>query len=212
MTSCRSARTTTSSVREGVSAANSAVCLRDRHHQRRSGFANKLLFERFSCTRARRPTGYRRGHRVGSPGRGDPARVREIRAYVCRAGSQCHHLSRKVVGAGHGPARLAFHRASKMRGVSRSAGGVVSTRMRIPIFRVRYSKLAAQIEGYPRHLGIHSGGMVICDRPHRRRFARWSGRGWPIAVSCSGTRTIVLPLGWSSSIYSGSACSRLCIT
>ncbi|QNG19521.1 error-prone DNA polymerase [Rhodococcus triatomae] len=26
-------------------------------------------------------------------------------------------------------------------------------------------ELAAQIEGYPRHLGIHSGGMVICDRP-----------------------------------------------
>ena len=25
--------------------------------------------------------------------------------------------------------------------------------------------LAAQIEGAPRHLGIHSGGMVICDRP-----------------------------------------------
>ncbi|MCK8673539.1 error-prone DNA polymerase [Rhodococcus sp. HM1] len=26
-------------------------------------------------------------------------------------------------------------------------------------------ELAAQIEGLPRHLGIHSGGMVICDRP-----------------------------------------------
>ena len=26
-------------------------------------------------------------------------------------------------------------------------------------------ELAAQIEGFPRHLGIHSGGMVICDRP-----------------------------------------------
>ncbi len=25
--------------------------------------------------------------------------------------------------------------------------------------------LAAQVEGFPRHLGIHSGGMVICDRP-----------------------------------------------
>ncbi|SNT44064.1 error-prone DNA polymerase [Rhodococcoides kyotonense] len=25
--------------------------------------------------------------------------------------------------------------------------------------------LAQQIEGFPRHLGIHSGGMVICDRP-----------------------------------------------
>jgi len=25
--------------------------------------------------------------------------------------------------------------------------------------------LATQIQGFPRHLGIHSGGMVICDRP-----------------------------------------------
>jgi error-prone DNA polymerase len=26
-------------------------------------------------------------------------------------------------------------------------------------------ELARQLEGFPRHLGIHSGGMVICDRP-----------------------------------------------
>ena len=26
-------------------------------------------------------------------------------------------------------------------------------------------ELAAQVQGFPRHLGIHSGGMVICDRP-----------------------------------------------
>ena len=26
-------------------------------------------------------------------------------------------------------------------------------------------RLATEIEGFPRHLGIHSGGMVICDRP-----------------------------------------------
>ncbi|MBB5954968.1 error-prone DNA polymerase [Saccharothrix tamanrassetensis] len=26
-------------------------------------------------------------------------------------------------------------------------------------------ELAAQLESFPRHLGIHSGGMVICDRP-----------------------------------------------
>jgi error-prone DNA polymerase len=25
--------------------------------------------------------------------------------------------------------------------------------------------LAAQVQGFPRHLGIHSGGMVLCDRP-----------------------------------------------
>src|SRR5205807_1419552 len=26
-------------------------------------------------------------------------------------------------------------------------------------------ELAGRIEGLPRHMGIHSGGMVICDRP-----------------------------------------------
>ncbi|HWC10461.1 MAG TPA: error-prone DNA polymerase, partial [Acidimicrobiales bacterium] len=26
-------------------------------------------------------------------------------------------------------------------------------------------RMARQVEGFPRHLGIHSGGMVICDRP-----------------------------------------------
>ena len=26
-------------------------------------------------------------------------------------------------------------------------------------------KLAQQVKGHPRHLGVHSGGMVICDRP-----------------------------------------------
>jgi error-prone DNA polymerase len=26
-------------------------------------------------------------------------------------------------------------------------------------------ELAVQVQGFPRHLGIHSGGMVICDRP-----------------------------------------------
>ncbi|MBG6123087.1 error-prone DNA polymerase [Corynebacterium aquatimens] len=29
----------------------------------------------------------------------------------------------------------------------------------------RVSSLAEQLKGQPRHLGIHSGGMVICDRP-----------------------------------------------
>src|SRR5205085_11074476 len=26
-------------------------------------------------------------------------------------------------------------------------------------------QLAAEVEDFPRHMGIHSGGMVICDRP-----------------------------------------------
>ncbi|MGH9206417.1 MAG: error-prone DNA polymerase, partial [Acidimicrobiales bacterium] len=40
--------------------------------------------------------------------------------------------------------------------------------------------LAAQVEDFPRHLGIHSGGMVICDRPISQvcpvEWARMQGR------------------------------------
>ncbi|SHG51391.1 error-prone DNA polymerase [Streptoalloteichus hindustanus] len=40
--------------------------------------------------------------------------------------------------------------------------------------------LADQLEGFPRHLGIHSGGMVICDRPVSEvcpvEWARMPGR------------------------------------
>ena len=32
-------------------------------------------------------------------------------------------------------------------------------------FPVDVAELAAELEHAPRHLGIHSGGMVICDRP-----------------------------------------------
>jgi error-prone DNA polymerase len=40
--------------------------------------------------------------------------------------------------------------------------------------------LASQVEGFPRHLGIHSGGMVLCDRPVSEvvpvEWARMAGR------------------------------------
>ncbi len=40
--------------------------------------------------------------------------------------------------------------------------------------------LATQLLGFPRHLGIHSGGMVICDRPVSEvvpvEWARMAGR------------------------------------
>ncbi|WP_218581218.1 error-prone DNA polymerase [Nocardia cyriacigeorgica] len=46
--------------------------------------------------------------------------------------------------------------------VSRWSGVGAETGTDIP---ERVLELAADIEGLPRHLGIHSGGMVICDRP-----------------------------------------------
>jgi len=44
----------------------------------------------------------------------------------------------------------------------RSAEAVVADDFDIPNEVI---ELAAQVENFPRHLGIHSGGMVICDRP-----------------------------------------------
>ncbi|MEE2032247.1 error-prone DNA polymerase, partial [Rhodococcus chondri] len=46
--------------------------------------------------------------------------------------------------------------------ISRWNGVTVETDTDIP---APVLELAEQIEGMPRHLGIHSGGMVICDRP-----------------------------------------------
>jgi len=46
--------------------------------------------------------------------------------------------------------------------VSRWHGVAQETDIDIP---AEVLQLAGQIEGLPRHLGIHSGGMVICDRP-----------------------------------------------
>ncbi|MBD0322710.1 MAG: error-prone DNA polymerase, partial [Aldersonia sp.] len=46
--------------------------------------------------------------------------------------------------------------------VSRWSGVAQETGTDIP---VEVLELAGQMENFPRHLGIHSGGMVICDRP-----------------------------------------------
>lgn len=61
--------------------------------------------------------------------------------------------------------------------VSRWTGVGAETNTGIP---AEVLELAAEIEGLPRHLGIHSGGMVICDRPIADvcpvEWARMSGR------------------------------------
>ncbi|HEV2368721.1 MAG TPA: error-prone DNA polymerase, partial [Acidimicrobiales bacterium] len=49
-----------------------------------------------------------------------------------------------------------------MPGASGSASDPATTAEGIP---APVLELAREIQGFPRHLGIHSGGMVICDRP-----------------------------------------------
>jgi error-prone DNA polymerase len=62
--------------------------------------------------------------------------------------------------------------------------------------------LAAQVEDFPRHLGIHSGGMVICDRPVVEvcpvEWGRFTGRSNSSIHAVEGTdvdgRATNLPL------------------
>ena len=94
----------------------------------------------------------------------------QLRPRPRRAGRQRHHLPRQVGGARHGQGARATPRASRTRGRSRStAGGRRPRAGRRAEPRHHHPgavlELAAQVEHFPRHLGIHSGGMVICDRP-----------------------------------------------
>ena len=54
----------------------------------------------------------------------------------------------------------------------------------------------SELMHFPRHLGIHSGGMVICDRPVAEVCpVEWASHG-PTARCCSGTRTTAPSPGW----------------
>jgi error-prone DNA polymerase len=48
---------------------------------------------------------------------------------------------------------------------SRSAGGEPGAEAAGDEIPLNVLELAVQVEHFPRHLGIHSGGMVMCDRP-----------------------------------------------
>ena len=151
------------------SAANSAVCYA-------LGITNAdavklgLLFERFLSPGARRAARHRHRHRVGPPGGGDPVRLRQARPPPRRPGRQRHHLPRQVVDPRRrqgarlraGPAgRLveAGRRLGRRRRHRPAAGAGAG---RSPPTCSRWPPSSST---RPRHLGIHSGGMVICDRP-----------------------------------------------
>ena len=77
----------------------------------------------------------------------------------------------QVGGARHGQgARLRPRPAGRLDQAGRPLGRAVERRRRRQPRRARHpgrrcSTWPAQVEDCPRHLGIHSGGMVICDRP-----------------------------------------------
>ena len=148
------------------SAANSAVCYA-------LGITNVdavrtgLLFERFLSP-----------ERDGYPDIDldiESGRREEVIQYVYRTlrpglrgpGGQRHHLPAAVGGAGHGQgAGLLARAAGRVEQAGRAlVGGWPTRRAARRAMPEQVVGLADELLGFPRHLGIHSGGMVICDRP-----------------------------------------------
>ena len=168
-TSSSSAASTTSTARAGAVAANSRGLLRPRHHQRRRRVARPAV-RALPVARARRAARHRHRHRERPAGGGHPVRLRALRPPPRRPGGQRHHLPGQVGGAGHGQgARLRPRPAGRLVQAGRRAGATVARRPAEPA-RPRHPRRGARpgrgrSSTSPRHLGIHSGGMVICDRP-----------------------------------------------
>ena len=186
--------------------------LRPRRHQRRRGGARPAV-RAVPVARARRPAGHRHRHRERAAGRGDPARVPPPRAPARRPGGQRHQLPGPLGGARHGQgARLLARPAGRLveadghvvdRGVhGRRAGPGVGRGGRPGAAPPAHDipdavlALAREVERAPRHLGIHSGGMVICDRPIVDvcpvEWGRFSGRA---SVRDGLARTDGTPVG-----------------
>jgi error-prone DNA polymerase len=97
----------------------------------------------------------------GTYGRDCAAQVANVITY--RARSAVRDMA-KALGYSTG-AQDAWSKQIDRWGPPRSAGGAnpaaaAETDIPEPVLA-----LAAELEGFPRHLGIHSGGMVICSRP-----------------------------------------------
>ena len=94
-------------------------------------------------------------------GRHYAAQVANVITY--RARSAVRDMA-KALGADPGPAGRLVQAARPVEGGdARPAPAVTlpaTTRSRSEVL-----ELAAEVEHFPRHLGIHSGGMVLCDRP-----------------------------------------------
>ena len=141
-------------------------CVTPRGHRRRCGVARAAV-RAVPVAGTRRPARHRHRHRERPTRRGHPVRVRDLRSSSHGTGRERDHVSVAVVDPGHGQgARLRAGSAGRVVETGRCVGNVAATAEQddctIP---PAVLELAAQVEDAPRHLGIHSGGMVICDRP-----------------------------------------------
>ncbi|PWV77583.1 DnaE-like error-prone DNA polymerase [Nocardia neocaledoniensis] len=160
------------------SAANSAVCYAI-GITNVDPVGNNLLFERFLSTERDGPPDIdidiesdRREeaiqHVYGKYGRDYAAQVANVITY--RGKSSVRDAAR-ALGFSPGQQDAWSKQVSRWSGVAAETG----TDIPAPVL-----ELAGELDGLPRHLGIHSGGMVICDRPIADvcpvEWARMAGR------------------------------------
>jgi len=145
------------------SAANSAVCFAI-GVTNVDPVRNELLFERFLSTERDGPPDIdvdiesdRREeaiqHVYNKFGREYAAQVANVITY--RGKSSVRDMAR-ALGFSQGQQDAWSKQVSRWNGVGQEKDTDIPAAV---------LDLAQQIEGFPRHLGIHSGGMVICDRP-----------------------------------------------
>lgn len=145
------------------SAANSAVCYAI-GITNVDPVGNKLLFERFLSPERDGPPDIdvdiesdRREEAIQYVyrryGRENAAQVANVITY---RGKSAVRDAARALGFAPGQQDAWSRQVSRWTGVGSETG----TDIPEPVLA-----LAADIEGLPRHLGIHSGGMVICDRP-----------------------------------------------
>jgi error-prone DNA polymerase len=160
------------------SAANSAVCYAI-GITNVDPVANKLLFERFLSPERDGPpdidVDIESGRReeviqyvYGRYGREYAAQVANVITYRGRSSVRD---AAKALGFSQGQQDAWSKQISRWTDLSPNTA---------PDIPAGVLALAAQFEGMPRHLGIHSGGMVICDRPIAdvcpTEWARMAGR------------------------------------
>ena len=154
------------------SAANSAVCYALGRHQGRRGRARPAL-RAVPLARARRSSRHRPRHRAPAARGGDPVRLRQVRTRARRAGRQRDHLPAALGAARDGEGGRPLARARRRaHQVDRPVGPRLRERSTSfarasgapPVPQLALD-LAEQVLDFPRHLGIHSGGMVMADRP-----------------------------------------------
>jgi error-prone DNA polymerase len=166
------------------SAANSAVCYA-------LGITNAdavglgLLFERFLSPERDGPPDidldieHRRREEViqyvyDRYGRDRAALVANVVTY--RARSALAEMA-KAVGLPPGRADAISRQVDRWTGAAEAAARLGDDGVAVPPLAV---ELARQVEGFPRHLGIHPGGMVLADRPLAEccpiEWARMEGR------------------------------------